>query len=604
MERLVKLRRADLSTRVFDTLYPQTVTTNVFRDDATLLEDHLNGYDSHLRNTSNHLNRAISGGTSIALTATCANTTLVDGLPLLLKLHIKVDSDPTLSFNGSNPAKIIGCDGFGITGGQVAGTNLLLVWNEDLNAWILLNNDLGNNMTRVLLPVESEYTFESPADNVKEITIPGFNRLYDKLELNFLQTILVNGQDYCILDNNHVLLSDLVLRSGEQINCKITKFVETVKQGVFSYFIDTTDHVYTALTNNTTEIDLPIVPDTSFSVTINYNQTILRNTIDYDMNFTDNRIVFKNGFSLRAGEKLVVTVTKYTEAVGVMPSKPYSSAGTYRYAVKVLHEQFTAQNAGTVRIAIPNFNVKCDEITVIRDNLMLVRGVDYDLTAGGELVLFRKGLDAGETLYFTILQGAVIDIPTYATAIGETLDGQSWTVNISHSEMCDMYCLLLRLTHDLADSPSIKFIDGPSLPIVDMFGNPLNGGLPAESYINIVYDQSNQRWVCTSYTGQAVTATATFANVLSDETPTFASGEDAFLSGKITSENTIAELKIAHGLGVCPSKYWIQPCEPPVLLDDNTMSTIGDYWVNADSVYLYVGNTGTSTSKFKWFAEA
>ena len=62
-------------------------------------------------------------------------------------------------------------------------------------------------------------------------------------------------------------------------------------------------------------------------------------------------------------------------------------------------------------------------------------------------------------------------------------------------------------------------------------------------------------------------------------------------------------MKIEHGLGSAPSKYWIIPSEPPVLLDDGTMSTIGDYWVTADDKYLYVGNTGTSTSKFKWFAE-
>lgn len=602
MERLVKLRRADLSTRVFDTLYPQTVTTNTFRDDGTLLEDSLNGYDRHLISYSEHLNRVTSTGTSTALKCTLANVNLVHGLPLLLTLHVDLDGDPTLSYNGATPAKIIGCDGFGITGGQVAGSSLLLVWNEDLEAWVLLNNDIGNNITRVLIPVESEYSFVAEADGVNEIVVPGFNRLYDKLELNFLQTILVNEKNYRILDNNHVLLKDLVLRKGEQIDCKITKFVETVKQGIFSYFIDTTDHVYTAAVNGIAEIDLPLVTDTAFSFTLNYNQTILRNTVDYTIDYTSNKIKFLNGFTLRQGEQIVITVTKYTEAVGVMPSKPYSTAGSYRYAVKVIHEQFTAQTAGTVRITIPNFNVLCDEITVIKDNLMLVRGVDYELSKAGELILFREGLDAGETLYFTILQGAVVDVPTYATAVGESTDGQHWNVDISHSELSDMYSLVLRLSHDMIANPDIKFTDGPALPIVDYTGAALNVNLPAGSYINIIFDQSNQKWYCITTTGIEINPNGSGSAATSPET-TYATGEDSFIGGKVTENNTIAELKIAHGLGVKPTKYGITPCEPPVLLDNDQLSTIGDYWVSADESYLYVGNTGTSTSKFTWFAE-
>lgn len=601
MERLVKLRRADLSTREFDTLYPQTVTVNTFRDDGTLLEDSLNGYDRHLLSFSEHLNRATSSGTSTSLKCTVENVNLVHGLPLLLELHIDLDSDPSLSYNGATPAKIVDCTNHGITGGQVAGSSLLLVWNEDFGAWVLLNNDLGNNMTRILLPVEAEYSFVSPADGVNEIYVPGFNRIYDKLEVNFLQTILINGKHYRILDNNHVLLIDLTLRKDEQIDFKITKFVETVKQGILSYFIDTTDHVYTAAQDGISEVDLPIVPDTSYSITINYNQTILRNTLDYTIDYTTNKIKFLNGFALRQGEQVVVTVTKYNEAVGVMPSKPYTTAGTYRYKVEIVREQFTAQTAGTIRITVPNFNPLCDTLTVVRNNLVLVRGVDYELATAGELTLFREGLDAGESLYFTILKGAVVDVPTYATAVGNTVDGQHWNVDISHSELTDMYSLVLRLSHDLVANPDIKFTDGPALPIVDNTGAALQVELPAGAYINIIFDESKQKWFCLTC---ANTATGNTATQSVEETKKSASGVEAFLSGTVSSDNVIAELKIAHGLGVEPSKYWIQPCEPPVILEDDTIATIGEYWVTADDTYLYVGNTGTSTSKFKWFAEA
>lgn len=600
MERLVKLRRADLSARVFDTLLPQTVTTNVFRDDGTLLEDSLNGYDRHLISYSSHLNRAVSSGTSTALKCTVENVNLVNGLPLLLTLHTNLDGDPTLSYNGASPAKIIGCDGFGITGGQVAGTSLFMVWSESLSAWVLMNNDLGNNITRVLIPVESDYSYVADANETNEIYIPGFNRLYDKLEVNYLQTILVVGREYKILDNNHVYLMNFALRKGEEINFKITKYVETVKQGIFSYFIDTTDHVYTAV-EDVTEIDLPIVDEATFSVTVNFNQTILRKGVDYDLDFVSNKIKLLNGGIIPKGEKVVVTVTKYTEAIGVMPSKPYSTAGTYRYAVKIIHEEYTAQNAGTVRITVPNFNPICDELTVIKDNLMLVRGVDYELAKSGELILFKTGLDAGESLYFTILQGAVVDVPTYATAVGNSDDGKHWTVDISQSELNDMYSLVVRFTHDLVNEPDIKFTDGPAVPIVDYKGNALTCDLPAGSYVNLIYDGQHQRWVCITTTG--IENKPESGTSVAETTSTTASGEESFISGIATENNTIAELKIEHGLGSVPSKYWIIPSEPPVLLDDGTMSTIGDYWVTADDKYLYVGNTGTSTSKFKWFAE-
>ena len=57
---------------------------------------------------------------------------------------------------------------------------------------------------------------------------------------------------------------------------------------------------------------------------------------------------------------------------------------------------------------------------------------------------------------------------------------------------------------------------------------------------------------------------------------------------------------IKHNLGIEPKRIDITPCEPPTVLADGTVTTIGDVWTYADANNLYVGNTGLSTSKFKW----
>ena len=62
------------------------------------------------------------------------------------------------------------------------------------------------------------------------------------------------------------------------------------------------------------------------------------------------------------------------------------------------------------------------------------------------------------------------------------------------------------------------------------------------------------------------------------------------------------ETVIPHGLGMKPERIEIVPCEPPTVNDDGTISTIGDIWSYGDETNIYVGNSGTSTSKFKWSA--
>jgi hypothetical protein len=51
-----------------------------------------------------------------------------------------------------------------------------------------------------------------------------------------------------------------------------------------------------------------------------------------------------------------------------------------------------------------------------------------------------------------------------------------------------------------------------------------------------------------------------------------------------------------------PERIEIVPCEPPTVLEDGTMTQIGDIWSYADETNIYVGNSGKSTSKFNWSA--
>src|SRR5699024_1616789 len=112
--------------------------------------------------------------------------------------------------------------------------------------------------------------------------------------------------------------------------------------------------------------------------------------------------------------------------------------------------------------------------------------------------------------------------------------------------LSDMYSLVMRLSHDMIANPDIKFTDGPALPIVDYTGAALNVNLPAGSYINIIFDQSNQKWYCITTTGIEVDPNGNDSGTETETT--YATGEDSFIGGQVTENNTIVELKIAHGL--------------------------------------------------------
>ena len=52
-------------------------------------------------------------------------------------------------------------------------------------------------------------------------------------------------------------------------------------------------------------------------------------------------------------------------------------------------------------------------IGVIRDNHLLVYDVDYTIDSLGQVVLLTTELGPGEQIFFTILQGAMMDVPNF-----------------------------------------------------------------------------------------------------------------------------------------------------------------------------------------------
>ncbi len=56
-----------------------------------------------------------------------------------------------------------------------------------------------------------------------------------------------------------------------------------------------------------------------------------------------------------------------------------------------------------------------------------------------------------------------------------------------------------------------------------------------------------------------------------------------------------SEVTIAHGLGVIPSNVY-------AVATADTSGNLGDVWVRKDATNIYVGNSGTFTGTFDWFA--
>ena len=594
MNRFIRMRKYNPSSNSgkFDVLFPQTITTNILRsNDHSVLESDLDNYDRHLENPVMHLNRALSEGTARALSVHLKDKVLVDNFALLLTLHIDLECEPTLSFNDSEPQEIISASGDRIPGGQIEGSAILLIWKKSLQKWVLLSSDNFTDITKIVLPVESEYVFEAPADNTTLITIPGFNKRSDKLQVNYGQTILRQGLDYEFhkVGNDTIELLGFGLDKGDLLYCTITTFITTAKRGHYRYELKATDHVVTATEDGQTTFKLPAEADGAHSIVVNHNQTILRNNLDYQYNDKHTEITLTK-YGLDEDDKLVFTITQFVEAPGEIVPNNWGATGNYRYSLNVIHTSYTATEDDVAVIAVPGFNYKKDHISVIQDNKLFIYDVDYTVDEIGNVVLLKKTLKTGEEIFFTILQGAMMDVPNFNVIRATGQDGQHILIDMSYSILCNWYVLLIKLKHDLLSAPTLKCIDGPAEPVCDCFGEPVRGGYKAGSYLWVVYDQDEHVWYSLSHSQIDIADLVPEVEVRSGI---------ANFTGTPDTEKYY-ETVIPHNLGVVPSTITVEPCEPPIRLEDGTITTIGDIWSYADENNLYVGNSGLSTSKFRW----
>lgn len=598
MNRMFRMRRYNSSKKAFDVLYPQAVTENILRQsDGGVLESCLIQYDRHLIDKLVHLNRATSFGDYRHLEVTIRDSVLTDGYPLLLTLHCDLECEPTLVFNGGEEIHIISANGDNIPGGQAEGTVLFLVYSESLNKWILMSCNDTSDVTKVVLPVESEYVYQAEGNGITTFVIPNFNKESDKLTINYGQTILRANIDFTFDErsNNTVILNDMPLQKGDLLYCTITKYITTAKRGTLNYDLVSKDYPVTIEVDNTQVITVPSDAEGAHSVIVNYGQTILRNTLDYDYS-EDGKIITLHNIALNAGETLVFTITKFVETTAKIVPNNWGATGNYRYSMNVIHTSYVATENDITVIPVPGFNYKRDDIWVIKDNKLYIYDVDYTIDEIGQVVLLKTSLAKDEEIFFTILQGAMFDVPNFNVIRASGESGQHINLNMSYNVLCNYYVLLIRLIHDLETNPTLKCMDGPAEPICDCFGNPVLAGYKAGSYLWVVYNEDKHCWYSLGH-GQL-----DIMSLLPEQKLT--TGESNFLSQPNGIITEYREAVIEHGLGEKPTKIDIQPTEPPNILPDGSMSRIGDVWFYADEKYLYVGNTGKATSKFKWTVSA
>lgn len=603
MYRLFRMRRYNPKsiTNKYDYLFPQAITTNILRNEnGGVLESDLLRYDRHLEDNIMHFNRALSSGSARALSVRLKEKALVDGFPLLITLHTDLEAAPTLSFNGGDAYPIVNSKDEVIPGGQIEGSRILVVFNEEKENWQLVSDNTNSEMTKIVLPVETEYVYTAESNHEKIFVIPGFDKKSCQLTVNYQQTILRKDLDYVYVStvNNAIKLIDFELSEGDELYFTITSYITTAKHGHYRYELVDTEYPVVAQENNTTTFDLPSAAKDAHSVVVNYGQTILRNNRDYVYNDRHTQITLQ-GFSLEKDEELVFRVTEFVEAPGELVPNNWGTTGTYRYKLNVIHGSYTATEDNITNFAVPQFNHKRDDIAIVgihkfegEDyNQLYILDVDYTIDEIGHIQFLNHLLKQGDEVFYTILQGAMVDVPNFNVCKLTGQSGQHLHLDISDSQLCDFYTVLVQLNHDLLTNPTIKCVDGPARPVVDCFGKPIYGGYKAGSYMWIVYNEKQNKWYSLSHS-QVDLSTIVPTNIVEH-------GEANFIGQYDSQNGEYVETPIQHNLGKKPANINIEPCEPPVDLDGNPCS-IGDIWSYADENVLYVGNTGMAVTKFRW----
>ena len=619
---IVRIRKANKDTKEWDLLYPYTSSQAVERPIGGLQEDYNLLYDDHIIDSAKHVYRATSSGMPSTISVNVPNVSLVDQLAVIIKLHTDLSTEPTLSYNGEPAANIIASDGANISGGQIAGTSIMVIWLAAQEKWLLVNNDLDNNTTHAVLPVVSYYTYTAKIDGETTIPVTGYERTEDKIDVNYNQTILQPGNHYTTLqDNSLMLLNGLSLMQGETVFITITKFVECIRRGFRKFSLDTSN-VKIDITEETKTLAVPEFGDGDYEMIINLNQTILREGIDYERDFGAKAINLLGERSFVPGDQVVYTISRYVEELGniggILPS-----AGNYQQIVKPIYESFTATVDGTTRVVVPSYDPYRDDLVVVLDNYVLVgQGVDYSETTDGEIILIGRTLSEGETIYFRIIKGMKLDATPY-TIVNGSGDGKDILVSISDAGLWDNYTLAVKVPADLEDSPTLKLLDGPARSILDSTGEPLHAGsVVSGAYLMVIYNEQVDCWYAINANNSEASGFSMVSLMRMSNTDTSAySGPIAMgyanFSGKADKAVLVAmnnseaedlvgyyETVIPHNLGYTPSDYKVTPCEPPSAInteDGMFDAYIGDIWITADANNLYVGNSGNATSKFQWF---
>lgn len=594
-----RMRRYNKRERTHDTLFPQTLTENVLRrDDGGVLESYLCEYDKHMDYPVYHFNRAISHGTHRHLLAWVPGKVLVDNFPLLLTLHTELDCEATLDLNRTGPKPIINGAGERIPGGQVPGVVMLLVYSELKQAWIMLSNDNYSDITRLVAPVEHEYWYTAQTDGETLIVVPEFNRHNMRMVyINYGQTVLTYRKDfdYEWTKDDTIKLYGFSLMKDDIVQFKWVSYTVMARRGAHKYDIrEKTEH-YTVKEDGQQIFDLPSYAETAISIKVIYGQTLLREGLDYIHTNATNSIEII-GFDTVKDDIVSVDISMLTEVDGDLLPNNWGTKGTYRYSMNVLHGEYKSEEDHITVIPVPKYDHRRDEITVIRDNHMLVYDVDYTIDTLDQIVLLTGELMTDDTIHWTILKGAMFDVPDFNVITASGNSGQHILVDIHDEVFCNFYVLLIKLTHDLRTAPTLKGINGPARPIADCFGNPVLEGYKAGSFLWCVFNEDNQTWYSLGH-GQ-MDLTSRFPTTLAD------SGIANFLGDTVKEEwygsEHMDEVVIDHNIGVEPEAITITPIEPPNIGEDGKRTNIGDIWCSGDDKHIYVGNTGNATSKFKW----
>ena len=600
--RFIRIRRWNKETNEYDVYYPQTSADNIVREDNLgILENDLRRYDRHLKNPHLHLTHVGSTGTNKRLAVQLNGIPLIDGMPLLIKLHTNLEYDPTLSYNGGEGKHIIGSNGEPIPGGQIAGSLILVAWNEAMDSWIMLSADEYRDLIRVMLPVVHDYNITIQNDECSTFAVPNFDHTRMQVEINYGQTILRRGIDYSFsaTDVDTVILHNFALSEGDVLFFHVTEYDEVTVTNDVRYDIEIRDYNVEIEEDNTNTVRVPSEAIGSNHIELNYGQTILRAGIDYEL--SDDNYVHLLNFSLSAGDILCFHVSRMVERKASRGPSNWGASGNYRYAIKVLHEEFTAEEDNVYVVPVPNYDRRSDDLTVVKDNRVLINGVDYTVDELNQVVLQYEKLNTGNSLYFTIQKGSMVDVPNFYTAEAVGDSPKDLLVNFTYDTLTDYFTLLVQLKYRLETAPTLKCIDGPAEPIVDCYGKPVLGGYAAGAYLWLVYNAKQRRWYSLSH-GQLDLSD------IESVWPIFSSDEgDANFFGNEPLDYTegddpsgVGELVIPHNLGVKPNNIYINPIEPPGFDDEGNPRSIGDIWYTADEHNLYVGNSGNATSQFRW----